>query len=289
MAIGTIRAKFSDMYDAYPTWDRLPKYLADYMVELKKQAPEATSCCLQMSEALNATGQKVYPSSQRRPNARLGKNFYIHAVDELEHYLVGRYGATEDIKAGNPKISLARMKEYLAPRKGILVFRGKVGHTELWDGVGIRQRSGAPDPREPGRANQGVMDESLIFSNPRILFWEVTEAADPNPVPAWLKGWWSVYDGNQYYYYFSDQHGVFYTEAKPKDPGAPPALWPLNEGTVTMTDHGLVILWTAGVDPVTRVATPATKETFTRVGWTSEREMNGESNLYGPLFARKMT
>jgi hypothetical protein len=33
---------------------------------------------------------------------------------------------------------------------------------------------------------------------------------------------------------------------------------------------------------------PATVENFTRVGWTSTTEMNGDSNKYSPLYARKM-
>ena len=40
-------------------------------------------------------------------------------------------------------------------------------------------------------------------------------AAMRDPVPPWLLGWWSVYDGNQYYYYFSAQNIVTYTKVQP--------------------------------------------------------------------------
>src|SRR5262245_24153077 len=99
---GTIRMKFSTLESAYPKHNALPKPVQDYLDRLNKDIPEGkpknTPCCLQMSHALNATGQKVGPRSFRRDNAPIAGNYYIQAVDELEHYLIGRYGRTEDIK-----------------------------------------------------------------------------------------------------------------------------------------------------------------------------------------------
>lgn len=65
--------------------------------------------------------------------------------------------------------------------------------------------------------------------------------------------------------------------------GAAPQKRPLNEGTVTIsaTPPHVVIDWNPADDG-------ATKESFTRVGWTSESAMNGVSNRYSPLFAKKM-
>jgi Type VI secretion system (T6SS), amidase effector protein 4 len=277
---GTIRVKFSTLMSAYPKHNALPSPVQAYLDSLNKGIPEGqpknTPCCLQMSHALNATGQKISSRSYRRDNAPIAGNYYIQAVDELEHYLIGRYGRTEDIKkdtTGKTR-NEAQMKQYLDGKQGVLVFRssGAGAHTELWDGKNIIQKAGAP----------GGMNEQYVFSQPRILFWEVSESADPNPVPSWLPGWWNVYDGNQYYYYFSDQHGVTYTKVAPTNLSAPPQKSPLNEGTVTMTEHGLVIDWNPADGG-------ATKETFTRVGWSSQTEMNGVSNRYAPLFAKKMT
>jgi hypothetical protein len=55
-----------------------------------------------------------------------------------------------------------------------------------------------------------------------------------------------------------------------------------NQGRVQMLEHGPKITW----NPVRNL--PATVETFTRVGWTSESEINGSSNNYAPLLARKL-
>ena len=100
-------------------------------------------------------------------------------------------------------------------------------------------------------------------------------------IPQWVTGWWTVYDSNYYYYHFSGQAIVTYTKTKPPSAGATPPRTPLNEGKVTMTGQGLVIDWNPADGG-------ATKETFTRLG-SSEREMNGVSNRYGALTAKKMT
>jgi hypothetical protein len=94
-----------------------------------------------------------------------------------------------------------------------------------------------------------------------------------------MNGWWTVYDGNYWYYYFSGDAFVVYTKTKPASARAAPPRAPLNEGKVTMTGQGLVIDWNPADGG-------ATKETFTRRG---ESEMNGTSNRYAPLFARKMS
>ena len=278
--IGKIRMDFGVLVANYPKHNNLPPLVQNYLDGLNKKIPEGqpknTSCCLQVSHALHATPQQIYPRSFRRDNAPIGGKYYIQAVDELEHYLTGRYGKTDDIKRDDSgKVrSEAQMKQYLDGMQGILVFRnaGAGAHTELWNEDTILQKAGAP----------GGMNEQYIFSQPRILFWEVTEEADENPVPSWLPGWWSVYDGNQYYYYFSDQHGVTYTKVAPANLFTPPAPQPLNEGTVTVSATGIVIDWNPADGG-------ATRETFTREGWTSESAMNGVSNRYAPLYAKKMT
>jgi hypothetical protein len=103
-------------------------------------------------------------------------------------------------------------------------------------------------------------------------------------VPDWLIGWWTVYDGQYYYYYFRDNGKVIYIKK------APNKIWVPPEGTGSSGTFQFIkdeitfrVTWSkmeAGED--------TTVETFTRVGWTSTTEMNGDSSKYAPLFARKM-
>lgn len=94
-----------------------------------------------------------------------------------------------------------------------------------------------------------------------------------------LLGWWSVWDGNQYYYFFDAKGGVQYTTTKPLNTGAPLKL-PLNQGSYAFASSGkLVIDWNPADGG-------ATKETFT---WPPLGErINGISNRYAPLVATKM-
>jgi hypothetical protein len=110
------------------------------------------------------------------------------------------------------------------------------------------------------------------------FFWNapVTSA---EPTGSWVVGWWKVYDGNQYYYYFDVDGNVQYTKQPPATPLAPPK-FPLNTGTYTyQPDRRVVII----------VWNPAdggqTTETFSaQVDLTV---MNGTSNRYGPLSASR--
>ena len=102
-----------------------------------------------------------------------------------------------------------------------------------------------------------------------------------NVAPDWLQGWWTVYDGNFYCYYFHTDGWVNYIEQKPNVKWTPPKTVG-NQGQYALLAHGLHIVWRE------RGTAPATEDTFTRLDWTSETEMNGVSNKYSPLFARKM-
>ena len=101
-----------------------------------------------------------------------------------------------------------------------------------------------------------------------------------NPGMSWLEGWWKVWDGNIYYYYFDRTGTAVYIETEPTTPFAP-AL-PKNRGTYFF-DSGrrLVVKW----KPLPGLG--ACVETFynARSGAT---EMNANSNLYSPLVATKM-
>lgn len=278
---GKIRINFDTLVAHYPTYSRLPQSLQNFMDGLNRITPGNTPCCVQVSHALNLAGQLIPPKSSRRNNSTIGPHNYILAVDELEQYLSGRYGKGEEIKAmqSGKTRSLAEMKQYLHGRQGVLLFRngGAGHHTELWDKTHILQDGNAIS------GGGARMNESNIFGQPRVLFWEVVqEKQGLTPVPQWLQGWWQVYDGNTYYYYFSDQHVVTYTKVKPQNLMYPPVKQPLNGGEVSIVQNALQIIidWNPADGG-------ATRETFSHLP-SNTASMNGVSNRYAPLVATKM-
>jgi hypothetical protein len=138
------------------------------------QFGSGTSCCVQMSHALNLSGVTVLSASNQRSNVYLSSNgfFYLGNVSELEYFLANQCAGYfdgeilhDDLSGDNR--SAGDMKNYLQGRQGILLFRdhGYGAHTELWDGQDILQKS--------------IMDQPWCWSQPRILFW------DAGP-PQWL-------------------------------------------------------------------------------------------------------
>ncbi len=277
---GKIHTSFALLKQNYPTYNKLPPEVEKFMEDLnggQKDHWQNTPCCVQVSHALNKAGLKIPKQGYRRANSLIAGDYYILAVDELEQYLSWRYGRGEEIKHNHK--TLAEMKAYLNGKQGILLFRdGGAGyHTELWDNDHILQNG--LDPISGGGA---VMNQANIFSKPRVVFWEVAQpgtsgASSTNP--DWLQGWWEVYDGNYYYYYFSAEDIVTYTKTKPKSTVAPPVKMPLNEGDVTITDDGKIVIDWNPADG------GETVETFTRLG---DGKMSGVSNRYAPLSATKM-
>jgi hypothetical protein len=118
----------------------------------------------------------------------------------------------------------------------------------------------------------GWLDIEQFFWNPPVTSAE--------PTGSWVVGWWKVYDGNQYYYYFDADGYVQYTKKPPASPYMPPKV-PLNSGTYTYEpNRRLVVEWN-----------PAdggqTIETFSaKIDLTA---MNGTSNRYAPLYASRYT
>jgi hypothetical protein len=192
----------------YPTYNKLPKPISDYMdalnTGLEAGKPKNTPRCFQVSEAFNKVGaeHKITSHSYRRARAKLGSDYDLGAVDELQYF----------------------------------------------------------------------------------LFWPLAGEDGVDAAPAWLQGWWDVNDGNQYYYYFSDQFVVTYTKVEPSTTFGQPARNAMNEGKVTLTDNPnkLVLTWNAADDGTT-------EEIFTFDG-TAPTEMRGKSNRYANLTAtRKAT
>lgn len=288
-----INAYFSDMHASYCKHNKLNAAVQEIMDGLlaewnrqvakakedgKKPPGKPTSCCLQLSHSLNAAGVKLpkengLPASVlKRDNAcpKKGNGYYARNVMEIEVFLK-KYGVGTEISAG--KKSQDEMKAMIFGRTGILVFRdeGFGYHTELWDGHDILQRSGI----------SGAMSEDGIFKQPRVLFWEVGKAQSADTMPDWLRGWWSVNDGDQYYYHFLGQDVVYWMDARRpvrKTEVAPHDLRG-NYGSVTMTPTGLRIDWA-----VKNYGDRSTVETFTgnAVG------IKGTSNQYAALTGKKL-
>ncbi len=225
---GKIEANFDALLKSYPTYNKLPKHLQNYIDELNKNLtpdePKNTPCCLQISEALNGCGgeHKVPERSFRRRNPELppkSGNYFLQAVDELEKYLAGKYGTGEEIKT-TARNDPAKMKSYLNSKQGILLFRdgGAGAHTELWDKTTIIQSAGAPS------SNGAVMNQEYIWGRPRVVFWEAIGdlASRIGIVPNWLPGWWEVTDiFETYYYYFYRTGTVYATKERPGMPVCP--------------------------------------------------------------------
>jgi len=97
---------------------------------------------------------------------------------------------------------------------------------------------------------------------------------------AWLHGWWTVSDGETYYYYFFPSGVVQYTKTKPTAQTPPPA-HPLNTGKFSYTKPGTLVLDWNPADG------GATRETF-RNATSNAIKMNATSNRYAPLVATKL-
>jgi hypothetical protein len=98
----------------------------------------------------------------------------------------------------------------------------------------------------------------------------------------WLNGWWKVWDGNTYYYFFGSGGVVQYTKTPPRDTSAPPQRAD-NHGRYTYTPpNQLVVTW----NQVPGEA--ACQETFYNAA-PGCRQMNATSTLYSPLVGTRLS
>ena len=113
---------------------------------------------------------------------------------------------------------------------------------------------------------------------------EVGSSPAPSPAPAltWLQGWWKVWDGNTYYYFFGPGGVVQYIKTPPANTSAPPSR-PDNRGQYEYTPNLLVVTWNQlpGVED-------ACEEKFYNAVFGC-RQMNATSNLYSPLVATRLS
>lgn len=108
-------------------------------------------------------------------------------------------------------------------------------------------------------------------------------APSVRPTLGWLTGWWKVWDGNTYYYFFGADDIVKSTKTPPANTIAPPQRAD-NHGRYTYTPPSqLVVTWNqvAGGDA-------ACRETFYNAVLGC-RAMNATSNLYSPLVATRLS
>ncbi|CAN2533322.1 hypothetical+protein [Methylocapsa aurea] len=104
--------------------------------------------------------------------------------------------------------------------------------------------------------------------------------ASADPALSWLYGWWQVWDGNYYYYWFGPRGDVNYVKSRPAA-GAPAPARPNNRGRYRVEPpYRLIIDW----NPVDGAST---RETF----WNAcagARSMNANSSRYSPLASTKL-
>lgn len=96
----------------------------------------------------------------------------------------------------------------------------------------------------------------------------------------WLVGWWKVWDGNTYYYFFDSDGDVQYTKTRPTNVNIPPSR-PNNTGTYTFASSQLILTWNK-----VQGAEAACRETFYNA-IPGCQQMNANSNLYSPLVATR--
>ncbi|MBI5256565.1 MAG: hypothetical protein HY855_08705 [Burkholderiales bacterium] len=142
-----------------------------------------------------------------------------------------------------------------------------------------------------GASGQGIVGQRDVVARVRgsgpfnvanLKGWVDLEryfAERPSNDVAWLKGWWKVWDGNTYYYYFGAVGFVQYTKTPPGGQ-APPPKKPLNQGDYELGGNKLVITW----NPMDGAPTV---ETFHNAN-AGARQMNATSNRYSPLVAQRL-
>jgi len=109
----------------------------------------------------------------------------------------------------------------------------------------------------------------LGVADPDTLHWPKILAL---PDVDWLEGWWTVWDGSYYFYYFEPDGWVTYTEIKP-DPSAPAPSNPANRGTYSFEKPcKLIIDWK-------EVGGASTRETFYDAS-SGAKTMHATSNRF---------
>jgi hypothetical protein len=179
------------------------------------------------------------------------------------------------------------------------ILRHTVFHVDVaagWDGPKlIRVAAGQSNHLRPTKSVEGEFDALKWvtgkgpYNAANLQGWLDLDkyfgaSASPSvgPTFGWLDGWWKVWDGKTYWYYFGPNGVVKYSKTQPANFAGPPKQAD-NVGTYAFNpQNGLVVTWNkvAGV-------TTACRETFYNAS-PGCKQMNARSNLYGPLVATKV-
>jgi Type VI secretion system (T6SS), amidase effector protein 4 len=162
------------------------KEMNNWVTELKNADVNNTTCCIQMSHAINMMFHLRDPSNMvgsrscRRDNKKIANAaaankyfYYLMAVDEMKYFLEHTFEDGERISGNDDSKPIAYQDQValLKGRTGIVVFMGRnkpAGvHTEIWTGNDFHQDK-----------MKGFF-KSLELSAP-VWFWEV-RLADPPP------------------------------------------------------------------------------------------------------------
>lgn len=279
-----INADFATILANYPANNQLPPALQKLIDDLNKpylpKKPN-TSCCLQVCHAFNKSGIRI-PSGNFRPLdpkrvaeeiPRKSGVYYLMAVDEMINYMSGAFGPPIVLGAARSasRADVAALTAMVQGLEGVMTFGN--GHIELWNKYNIVQDSGAM-----------VMDAGWVWKQKPVRFWRIGSAsATAFSGTDFLRfgGWWDVNDGEQYYYYIDGKtKKVSYTKARPANSTIRNVNVHLNSGDITIAGSKIIFDW----DPADG---GATRETFT-LDSSDPTTMNGRSNRYGDLLAKKM-
>lgn len=126
------------------------------------------------------------------------------------------------------------------------------------------------------RKNESLATVEMAMTRPIYVAY-LTSLLDSNEL-RWLMGWWKVWDGGTYYYYFGSGGAVSYVKYVPAK-SAPTPAYPVNRGHYAFEDGKLVVTWNATGGAVTR-------ETFYNA-FPGVTQMNANSNRFSPLVATK--
>jgi hypothetical protein len=275
----------------------------------KDWLPQNTSCTIQMSAAFNNTKLKIPATSAYRSSMMFGpdsgahsadqlarlQGYSIQAVSEMEWWLTQTFGPTDDLKVLAAK-EKRDPQALIKGKKGVLVFGGV--HVEFWDGDKIYQTGGMVMLPGDSKPQPFTGMSAGIWNQKSVKFWEIVPPGDAPDVtvPSWLSGWWKVWDGSTYYYYFQDTPFVVWTENPPSANEAPSSFKVKNEGKVTFTEAGFKINWRENKDArgqalktIVDGAFKGTEESFPHKKDASDvKRMVGKSSRYSPPVADKL-
>ena len=176
------------------------------------------------------------------------------------------------------------------------ILRHTVFHVDVaagWEGRKLKRvAAGQSYHRRPTQSVEGEFDclkwvtGTSAYNSANLQGWldlDLYFGGGPSvdPTLGWLNGWWEVWDGTYYYYFFRPSGIVQYTNAKPSNTSGPPKRAD-NSGRYTYTPpNELVITWN-----LVPGAEAACQETFYNAV-AGCQQMNADSNLYSPLVATR--